>query len=123
MFLTNYQPRFDIIFMDIEMPYINGLESAEKLRQSDKGTLLIFTTNLGHVAAKGYEVEAFDFVVKPLHYESLYLKLNRAVARLALRIRQSSEQYHGIINHKTGENVFSVNILILRPKTAPEKTN
>lgn len=85
VFLTNYQPRFDIIFMDIEMPYINGMEGAERLRQIDKETLLIFTTNLGHMAAKGYEVEAFDFVVKPLHYESLCLKLNRAVARLALQ--------------------------------------
>src|SRR5699024_1579554 len=84
VFLTNYQARFDVIFMDIEMPYINGMEGACKLREIDKATLLIFTTNLGHMAVKGYEVEAFDFVVKPLHYESLRLKLNRAVARLAL---------------------------------------
>lgn len=85
VFLTNYQARFDVIFMDIEMPYINGMEGACKLREIDKATLLIFTTNLGHMAVKGYEVEAFDFVVKPLHYESLRLKLNRTVARLALQ--------------------------------------
>ena len=85
VFLTNYQPRFDLIFMDIEMPYLNGMEGAEMLRRIDKTTLLIFTTNLGHMAVKGYEVEAFDFVVKPLQYDSFRLKLKRAVSRLELQ--------------------------------------
>ena len=81
-FLTNYPANFDIVFMDIEMPYLNGLEGAAKLREIDRSTLLIFATKLGHMAAKGYEVEAFDFVVKPIHYDSLKLKLNRAFNRL-----------------------------------------
>ena len=85
IFLTNYKPRYDMVFMDIEMPHINGIEGAERLRQIDTETLLIFTTNLGHMAVMGYEVDAFDFVVKPLHYDSLRLKLNRALNRLALK--------------------------------------
>lgn len=85
VFLTNYQPHFDIIFMDIQMPYINGLEGAEKLRKIDSETLLIFTTNLGHLAVKGYGVNAFDFLVKPIHYESFCLKLDRAVHHLSMR--------------------------------------
>lgn len=81
-FLTNYPANFDIVFMDIEMPYLNGLEGAAKLREIDRSTLLIFATKLGHMAAKGYEVEAFDFVVKPIHYDSLKLKLKRVFNRL-----------------------------------------
>ena len=83
VFLTNYKANFDLIFMDIEMPYINGLEGAARLREIDKNTLLIFATNMGHMAPQGYEVEAFDFIIKPLHYDSLKLKLKRAFSRIA----------------------------------------
>ena len=82
-FLTNYSADFDLIFMDIEMPHLNGLDAAAKLRETDKTTLLIFATNLGHMAVRGYEVEAFDFVVKPVQYDALRLKLKRAFAKLA----------------------------------------
>lgn len=83
VFLTNYKASFDLIFMDIEMPHINGMECAAQLRQIDQNTLLIFATNMGHMAPQGYEVEAFDFIVKPLHYDSLKLKLKRAFSRIA----------------------------------------
>ena len=115
VFLTNYHPVFDIVFMDIEMPYMNGLESAAKLRETDSSTLLIFATNLGHMAAKGYEVEAFDFIIKPVHYDTLRLKLKRAFTRLAqmadndvtfssdgAKIRMPSKeiQYIEVTNHQ-----------------------
>lgn len=82
-FLTNYRANFDIVFMDIEMPYLNGMEGAAKLREIDHTALLIFATNLGHMAVHGYAVEAFDFVVKPIGYETLRGKLRRAFDRLA----------------------------------------
>ena len=81
-FLTNYTANFDLIFMDIEMPHINGMDAAAKLREVDSTTLLIFVTNLGHMAVKGYEVEAFDFIVKPVQAEALKLKMKRALIRL-----------------------------------------
>ena len=81
-FLTNYPANFDIVFMDIEMPYLSGMEGAQRLRQIDHTTLLIFVTNLGHMAAMGYSVEAFDFVVKPIGYERLKGTLKRAFERL-----------------------------------------
>ena len=83
VFLTNYKANFDLIFMDIEMPHINGMECAAQLRRIDQNTLLIFATNMAHMAPQGYEVEAFDFIVKPLHYDSLKLKLKRAFARIS----------------------------------------
>ena len=82
LFLTNYQANYDIVFMDIEMPHLNGMEGAERMREIDHTTLLIFATNLGHMAAMGYSVEAFDFVVKPFSYETLCGKLRRALDRL-----------------------------------------
>lgn len=82
VFLTNYKANFDLIFMDIEMPYLNGMEGAARLREIDTNTLLIFVTNMGQMASQGYAVEAFDFIIKPVHYDSLKLKLRRAMARI-----------------------------------------
>lgn len=53
VFLTNYKASFDLIFMDIEMPYINGMEGAARLREIDQNTLLIFATNMGPMAPQG----------------------------------------------------------------------
>ncbi len=82
VFLENYQPNYDLIFMDIQMPHMDGIKAAQKLRVIDQSTILIFVTNMANMAIKGYEVQAFDFIVKPLHYESLVLKLNRVDMRL-----------------------------------------
>ena len=97
VFLTNYKANFDLIFMDIEMPHINGMEGAAQLRRIDRNTLLIFATNMGHMAPQGYEVEAFDFIIKPLHYDSLKLKLKRAFSRIA----QEKEDKISFFSHGT----------------------
>ena len=57
-FLDKYTPEFDIVFMDIEMPYMNGMEASKKLRELDQKVILIFVTNLAKYAIKGYEVQA-----------------------------------------------------------------
>lgn len=81
-FLDKYDPRFDIIFMDIEMPVMNGMETAARLREIDKEVLLIFVTNMAQFAARGYDVDAVGFLIKPVTYESIALKLVKAVTRL-----------------------------------------
>lgn len=81
-FLTNYRAVFDVVFMDIELPDLDGMSAAAKLRAIDKSVILIFVTNLAQFAVKGYEVDALDFVVKPVSYYVLSLKLRRAMERL-----------------------------------------
>ena len=83
-FLDKYTPKFDIVFMDIEMPYINGMEASKKLRELDQKVILIFVTNLAKYAIKGYEVQAFDFVVKPITYHDFTLKFVKSNDRIFL---------------------------------------
>lgn len=56
--------KFDIIILDVEMPGINGLETAEKIRESDKTVILSFLTNYSEFAIQGYEVNAFRYILK-----------------------------------------------------------
>lgn len=76
-FLDNYEHDTDIVFMDIELPGQNGMEAIKQLRQKDSEVLVIFVTNLAQFAVSGYEVSAFDFIVKPISYGSFCMKLRR----------------------------------------------
>ena len=80
---------YDLVFMDIGLPGISGMEAAETLRTRDDETLLIFVTDLAQYAVKGYEVGALDFVVKPVTYQSLSMRLDRAIKILHRREHSS----------------------------------
>lgn len=66
--LENYRPAFDIIFLDVEMKRLNGMETAQRIRELDDDVLLIFITNMAQYAIKGYSVGALDYVLKPVPY-------------------------------------------------------
>ena len=78
-FLQSYEKgAYDMIFMDIEMPGTDGMTASELIRKKDDDVLLIFVTNLSQYALKGYEVHAYDFIVKPISYYDFALKMERA---------------------------------------------
>lgn len=80
--LASFECNYDIIFLDIEMPGLNGMETARKIREKDKNVIVIFITNLIQMAVDGYEVEAFDFIVKPINHDTFLMKLERAISRI-----------------------------------------
>ncbi len=88
-FLAAQAGGFDLVLMDIDLPGMNGMECARRLRETDSGATLIFITNLARYAVHGYEVNALDFIIKPVTYPVFSMKLKRAVNS----IRRSREQY------------------------------
>ena len=76
----------DLIFMDIDLPGINGMEAAELLRTYDPVTSIIFVTNLAQYAVRGYEVDALGFIVKPVSYNSFRIPMDKAMRAVRQRV-------------------------------------
>nr|MCR5283037.1 LytTR family DNA-binding domain-containing protein [Lachnospiraceae bacterium] len=76
-FIEEYKPEFDLIFMDISMPHMNGMDVARKLRNKDTGVQLIFLTSLAKYAVEGYEVNARMFLVKPVSYLRISIEMDK----------------------------------------------
>lgn len=81
----HYEPGWDIIFMDVEMPGLDGFRAAEKIRETDADVVLVFVTNMAQYAIRGYEVDALDYVLKPVNYYQFSTKLSRAIQRVQRR--------------------------------------
>lgn len=96
-FLTDYKPGYAVVFMDIQMPRMNGMDATIELRKKDKAVSIVFITNMIQYAQKGYEVDAVSFLVKPVSYFDFSMKL-----RKALDIYVMSENRSITINLKSG---------------------
>lgn len=80
--LQKFRSQFDIILMDIQMKFVDGMTAAEEIRRKDSQVVILFITNLTQYAIRGYEVRAFDYVVKPVSYFAFSQKLAMAIAQV-----------------------------------------
>ena len=84
---ADYKAQFDIILMDIQMKFMDGMSAAEEIRKTDSEVIIIFITNTPQYAIRGYEVGALDYVLKPVSYFAFSQKISRAIARIKKRER------------------------------------
>lgn len=77
-----YKKQYDIIFMDIEMPRMDGVTASEEIRKHDTDVIIIFVTNMAGYAINGYKVDALSYVVKPILYIDFVQQLDKAVSRV-----------------------------------------
>lgn len=103
-FLDKLNSGTDIVLMDIRMPNMNGMDTAKKMRELAPDVVLIFTTSMAQYAVQGYEVDAINYLLKPVRYADLCYALERALDRIAKREREGKK-----IHLSTARGVVSLN--------------
>lgn len=83
--VERYDASYDIILMDIEMKFMDGMSAAEEIRKKDSEVVIMFITNMPQYAMKGYLVDALDYILKPVSYPVFKQRLDRAVERISSR--------------------------------------
>ncbi len=108
IFITDYKAEYDIIFMDIMMPMMNGMDAAKILREKDNKVILIFITQIQQYAIDGYEVGALDYILKPLQFPEFKLKFTRILDKLSLQ----KDEKHIIIKSDSGFAKLSIDQIL-----------
>ena len=103
-FLSSYKKRYDLIFISIELPDINGIQATRELRKIDQDTFLILLSNVSHYALDGYELEASDYILKPIKYQNFERKLSRILKKIILKNDESI-----LINLGNKKKVININ--------------
>ena len=97
-FVTGYRSTWDLILLDIEMPHLNGMDTARQIRKADPDVLIIFITCLPQYAIEGYSVRALDYVLKPVRYYAFAAKMDQVC-----EILSSRQQNPVLINSRDGQ--------------------
>ncbi len=84
-FIENYKGNYDVVFLDIEMPHLDGMELARKLRRTGSECCIIFITNMPQYAVQGYEVDAIAYLIKPVRYFNFTQVLKKSIERVKKR--------------------------------------
>jgi two-component system, LytTR family, response regulator len=75
----------DVVFLDVQMPGLNGFEVARRLVERDAETQLVFVTAFDHYALKAFEVSAVDYLLKPVESARLVNAVEKVRRRVAAR--------------------------------------
>ena len=102
--LKEYPGRLDLLLLDIAMPKVDGLTAARRIRRDDPDVVILFISSVTQYAVQGYSVEALDFIVKPVSYMGLKIRLDRALAR----IRQSRPR---MIEVRNADGLFKLSAM------------
>ena len=105
VFTNSFNNNFDLVFLDIEMPKINGMDTASEIRKKDQYVTIIFVTNVAQYAIKGYEVNAHYFLLKPLRYDDFKGKLERTISF----IEKTKEKNLFVVNTQREKRIIETN--------------
>lgn len=81
--------RPDVAFVDIDMPQLNGLDAADRLRHLDPSIEVVFVSAYDEYAIKAFELNALDYLLKPVHPARLAMTVERLSIQLAYKERSA----------------------------------
>ena len=101
----------DLILLDIHMPDISGLQFLQSLQQRP---MVIFTTAYAEYAVKGFELEAVDYLVKPIKFERFVKALEKARKLMAMHTAMDVSPEDGFLVVKSGYSLARINFSNIR---------
>ncbi|MBE6133872.1 MAG: response regulator transcription factor [Erysipelotrichaceae bacterium] len=99
---------YSIIFLDIQMPGIDGMSYAREVRKRNESVVICFTTSFAQYAVKGYEVDAVDYILKPIVKSEFLTKFPR-ILRYAVH---DDDEKKIRIKTKDGTRIVNINDII-----------
>jgi len=104
-FSALHKGNVDVLFIDIQMPEVNGLDFIRSLK---KAPMVVFTTAYPNYALDGYELDAVDYLLKPISIERFFKTVDKLFARAATQqnIAPPAPQTNG--NILTAKNYFFI---------------
>lgn len=100
--------KYDIVFLDIDMPGNNGIEVAEKIFKIDNNAVIIYVTAYPQYAERAYEQFVFQYIVKPIDEFKLGIILNKAFEKIEKDLLYSNEKSFFVIK-KTNREIKIMN--------------
>lgn len=106
-FLNPRTSNFDILFIDIELPGMNGVELAKKIRSKNQNVVIVFVTTMRKYVIKGYEVDAINYILKPYDYGSISYTLDKSIKNIKLNPKDSFVvKIHGALKVFNTNNIY-----------------
>lgn len=115
---THYDTTIDLIFLDIQMKMVNGLRTAERIRQMDEKVGIIFLTTLTQCALEGYKYQAANYIIKPMKYARMKAEIeqwrrrSRKLDSPAIVVANDSGKYKIFLNTLQYVETFNRNLLL-----------
>lgn len=116
--IQKYDTTIDLIFLDIQMRMVNGLQAAEHIRRIDEGVGIIFLTTLTQYGLEGYQYQAVDYIIKPMKYVRLkaemdqWLKRHRRDCSAAMVIANDTGRYKVFLKSLRFVETYGRNLLL-----------
>lgn len=82
-FLQKHPGEIDLLFLDVEMKGLNGMECAEKIRKFDQNLMIVFVTGYADYVFDGYRTGALDYIMKPVKTQKLMELLHRVRQKMS----------------------------------------
>ena len=108
--LSKHNGELDILFLDVELNGISGMEAAQKIRERDRSLMLVFVTGYADFVFDGYSVGALDYLVKPINAG----KLKKAVTRAKALLEDRKPQVFTVTNSDGMYRINKKDILYLQ---------
>lgn len=97
----------DLVFLDINMPDISGMQLVQTLSSKP---LIIFTTAYSHYAVESYNLNALDYLLKPITFDRFIAAVNKAVAALVNKPAVINNTDDGTVLIKSGPQTYQVKL-------------